>query len=200
MYFDDTEPANLAMAAAEDFMDFYLSPQARDEFGNLNHPAVDRKLETIEQDMRLSLMEDGMSDEEATRIASEVTLENEEQYIERFLKTPEGQELHPKVVRFIQGFPLVDKYHSVYKEVLPPEDHTKYKVFMGSSWAVKQQLLTQPEYIVMDGKVGRAQEKLRRENYEIDSHMVMYYDMAPVNLQLQRETRALQREARENLR
>jgi len=200
MYFEDTEPANLSMAAAESFMDFYLSPQARDEFGNLNHPAVDRKLEDIERDMRLSLMEEGMSDEEATRIASEVTLENEEQYLERFLQTPEGEELHPRVIRFIQGFPLVDRYHSVYQEALPQEDHTKYKVFIGSSWAVKKQLLTQPEYMRMDEKVKRAQKILRLEDYEIDAHMVMYYDMAPVNLQLRKETLNLEREAMENLR
>jgi hypothetical protein len=200
MYFENTEPANLSIAAVEDFMDYYLSPQARDEYGNLNHPAIDRKIEEIERGMRLTLIEEGKSEEEATRIAGEVTLENEEQYLERFLKTPEGMEMHPKVVRFIQGFPLVDKFHKVYEDILPKEQHTKYKVFLGAPWAMKQQLLTESEYRAMDSKVGRAQDRLRRDDYELDAHMVMYYDMSPINAELKREIREREREERRKLR
>ena len=200
MYFEDTEPANLAMAAAEDFMDFYLSPRARDEFGSLNHAAVDRKIEDIERGMRISLVAEGMSEEEATEMAKQVTLENEKQYLERFLKTPEGIELHPNVVQFIQGFPLVDEFHSAYQTALPEEQHTKYKVFIGSSWAVKQQLLTQPEYKRMSYLVGLEQDKMRRNNYELDVHMVKFYDMAPVNQEHKREIHLIQRKEMEKLR
>jgi hypothetical protein len=180
VYFENTDPANLSSAAAEDFMEFYLSPKARDKYGRLNHPAIDRKIEDIERGIKIWYMKhDGLSEEDAAIEAKKVTAESEEQYLTRLQATPAGMSLHPKVVRFIQGFPLVDKYHNAYKTALPEDDHSKYEVFIAARWAVKQEMLATPEYQYMEWLVGMEQDKLRMEDYDLDDHMEVYYDMAP---------------------
>jgi hypothetical protein len=109
---------------------------------------------------------------------------------ERLLETPEGVKLPEIVVRYYKAQTELRPYWEVWKEALSADEQKEYRAFVSADAGQKEMLRAGNGSLVrMEERVKRAQDRMRRTNYAVDKHLMNFYDYAPMNRQLARETR-----------
>ena len=170
-YWQGSDPINESQAATNELFDFLSSNEARDAFGNTNHLAVTQKKAQLE-----------------AKYGAEVAAEIDKNYMQRLKDTPDGVRLPQVVVDYYDSWLTLEPYWLAFEKVLTnPQDIQDWKVFSNASPGQKDLLRQNPKYTDLEEWVGEEQKYLREDNYEIDKALVRFYDMAPVNFQLQME-------------
>ena len=170
-YWQGADPINQSQAATNELFDFLSSNEARDSFGNTNHLAVAEKKAKLEE-----------------KYGPEVASEIDQAYMRRLMDTPDGVRLPPVVVEYYESWLTLEPYWLAYEKVLVNEKEINdWKVFSNATPGAKEIMRQNPMYLDLERIVGQEQKYMREESYEIDKALVKFYDMAPVNIDLQFE-------------
>ena len=170
-YWQGADPINQSQAATNELFDFLSSNEARDSFGNTNHLAVADKKAKIEE-----------------KYGPEVASEIDQAYMQRLMDTPDGVRLPQVVVDYYESWLTLEPYWLAYEKVLINEKEINdWKVFSNATPGAKEIMRQNPMYLDLERIVSQEQKFMREESYEIDKALVRFYDMAPVNIELQFE-------------
>ena len=170
-YWQGADPINQSQAATNELFDFLSSNEARDSFGNTNHLAVAQKKAKLEE-----------------KYGAEVASEIDQAYMQRLMDTPDGVRLPQVVVDYYESWLTLEPYWLAYEKVLiNDKEINDWKVFSNATPGAKEIMRQNPMYLDLERIVSQEQKYMREENYEMDKALVRFYDMAPVNIDLQFE-------------
>ena len=104
------------------------------------------------------------------------------------MDTPDGVRLPQVVVDYYESWLTLEPYWLAYEKVLINEKEINdWKVFSNATPGAKEIMRLNPMYLDLERIVSQEQKFMREESYEIDKALVRFYDMAPVNIELQFE-------------
>jgi hypothetical protein len=178
-YWQGDGQTNETIAATNEFFDFLSSNRSRDTFGNVNHLAIAREKDRLEN-----------------KYGEEVADEMRDNYVRKLTQTPDGVTMPEVVLAYYESWDTLEPYWNVYKKALPENQWNDWEVYQNANEGQKMILKQNYKYGYMEEKVQYHQERMRRLDYDIDKALTVFYDLAPVNARREREIQMLGREMR----